>query len=166
MNKPNSAVLRRGSQSILTVALIAVLVALCASAAYALTFTGTSADEDFVGTPQTDRATMKGGDDTAQGLGRADSLFGNTGNDELDGGQGTDEVDGGTGNDLLVGGIGEDELVGSDGDDTIYTGTLEDGDKVSDEVQCGDGHDVVFLSGGDHASHNNQRDKCEEINHY
>jgi hypothetical protein len=46
------------------------------------------------------------------------------------------------------------------------TGTEADGDKTSDEVQCGDGHDVVYLAGGDHSAHNLQAGKCEEINNY
>lgn len=105
---------------------------------------------------------MKGGDDLAHGLGRSDSLFGNGDNDELYGDEGTDLVNGGTENDLLVGGPGEDELVGSFGDDIIYTGTLEKGrDRASDEYQCGAGEDTVYVSGGDHASHNNQREVRE-----
>ena len=83
--------------------------------------------------------------------------------DRLYGEDGSDTLNGGDGDDPIVGGEGEDELVGSRGDDTIYTGTEAGGDKVSDEVQCGDGHDVVYLAGQDHASHNLQAGKCEEI---
>ena len=143
-----------------------MLVALFAGAAYAVSYEGNGDDNTFIGTPQTDRAIMKGGNDYAEGRGRSDSLFGNGDNDELYGDEGSDFVNGGTENDYLVGGTGEDEIVGSYGDDTIYSGTEEAGDKVSDEIQCGAGYDIVFLSGGDHASHNLQAGKCEEINHY
>ncbi len=76
-----------------------------------------------------------------------------------------DRLYGEDGSDLLNGGDGDD-LIGSRGDDTIYTGTEADGDKTSDEVQCGDGHDVVYLAVGDHSAHNLQAGKCEEINNY
>jgi Ca2+-binding RTX toxin-like protein len=166
MDKPVMAMLWRGRRPVLMVALIVALLALFATAAYAAVFDGTSGADRFTGTPNTDRAVMKAGNDTARGLGKADFLFGNSGNDKLYGGEGSDLLNGGIDSDLLVGGTGEDELVGSYGNDTIYTGPLEDGDKVSDEVQCGDGFDVVYLSGGDHASHNTQAGKCEDINQY
>ena len=166
MDKPVMATLWRGRRPTLMVTLIVALLAIFATAAYAAVYEGTSGDDRFIGTPQTDRAVMKAGDDLARGLDRADFLFGNAGDDELYGNDGSDFLDGGRDNDLLVGGNGEDELVGSYGDDTIYTGTLAEGDKVPDEVQCGEGYDVVYLSGNDHASHNTQADKCEEINQY
>jgi Ca2+-binding RTX toxin-like protein len=166
MDKTILAALWGGRRPTLMIALTAVLLALFASVAYAATFDGTSGNDRFIGTPQSDRAVMKAGDDLARGLDRSDSFFGNAGNDELYGNDGSDFLDGGRGDDLLVGGNGEDELVGSYDDDTIYTGTLTEGDKVSDEVQCGDGYDVVYLSGGDHASHNVQAGKCEEIHQY
>jgi hypothetical protein len=139
---------------------------LASGAALAATFDGTQGDDRFIGTPEGDRAVMRAGDDFARGFGDSDFFFGNAGNDELYGDAGSDLLNGGIGDDLLVGGTREDELIGHDGDDTIYTGTLTEGDRVSDEVQCGAGYDVVYLSGGDHASHNTQAGFCEEIHQY
>lgn len=149
-----------------TLAAMVVLVLAFAGAAYAATYEGTRGDDRFVGADRGDGAVLRAGDDYANGKGGADSLFGNDGNDRLFGQDGTDLLNGGDGNDLIVGGEGEDELVGSRGDDTIYAGTTTEGDKVSDEVQCGEGYDAVFLSGGDHSSHNLQAGACEESNSY
>jgi len=145
---------------------IGLALLLASGVALAATFDGTQGNDRFIGTPQGDRAVMRAGDDLARGRGMADFLFGNSDNDELYGNDGSDLLNGGTENDLLVGGTGEDELVGSFGNDTIYTGTLTEGDKLPDEVQCGPGFDVVTLSGNDHASHNLQEGRCEEINQY
>jgi hypothetical protein len=50
---------------------------------------------------------------------------------------------------------------------TIYTGTGTEGDRFSDEVRCGGGYEVLYLSGRDHASHNLEaKDTCEEIHNY
>ena len=159
---------KRGSgvrRAILLVA-TAALVLSSASVAYAASYDGTRGDNRFVGTDRGDRAVMRAGDDYANGKGGADFLFGNDGVDRLYGEDGSDSLNGGDGDDLIVGGEGEDELVGSRGDDTIYTGTEAEGDKTADEVQCGDGHDVVYLAGQGHSAHNLQAGACEEINSY
>jgi Ca2+-binding RTX toxin-like protein len=75
-------------------------------------------------------------------------LYGNTGSDKLFGSPGDD---------LLVGGIGEDQLNGNRGNDVIVAGD----DKLSDEVRCGPGEDIAFLSGPDHSSLSHEG--CEDI---
>ncbi len=105
-------------------------------------------------------------DNTISGTDDRDRILGRGGNDKLYGFGGPDRILGGFGNDLIVGGFGEDFLAGGPGDDVIYTGTETQGDKASDEYTCGDGYDIVYVSGQDHASHNNEGDNCEEIRHY
>ena len=53
MDKPVLAALWRGRQTILVVALTAVLLAVFASVAYAAVFEGTPGDDVFTGTPKT-----------------------------------------------------------------------------------------------------------------
>ncbi len=69
-----------------------------------------------------------------------------------------DQLFGGAGNDYIVGGPGEDELFGFGGDDVIVSGD----DKRADEVRCGTGYDIAYLSGPDHSVLTNEH-QCEEI---
>lgn len=62
---------------------------------------------------------LKGGDDMASGLLRADRLFGEGGNDWLQGNAGDDVLSGGADDDMLYGGLGDDILDGGDGADTL-----------------------------------------------
>ena len=144
-------------RKVIILAATMVLALALAGAAYAASYDGTREDNNFVETPRGDRAVMKAGDDRANGKSGADFLFGNDGVDRLYGEDGSD---------FLNGGDGEDELVGSRGDDTVYTGTEAEGFKTADEVQCGQGHDVVYLAGKGHASHNLQAGACEEVHSY
>jgi RTX calcium-binding nonapeptide repeat (4 copies) len=131
-------------RKILSLATIPALLLAFAGVALADTFEGTQGNDRIVGTDSLDR------------------IFGNAGNDDLFGRGGNDRIFGQSGNDTIVGGDGEDYLDGGPGDDTIYTGTLTLGDKVADEVRCGNGYDVVYLDGKDHASHTETGDSCEE----
>lgn len=138
---------------------IGLLLMLIAGAAQAAVMVGTGGDNQILGTPRGDNIRAKGGNDVVDSLAKADFVFGNDGLDVLSGGDGSDLLNGGDGDDTIVGGDGEDELVGSRGDDTIYSGD----DKLADEVQCGEGHDIVYVSGPDHQAGSLQRAKCEEI---
>jgi Ca2+-binding RTX toxin-like protein len=156
-----------------TLAATAILVAffamlLAASAAYAVFDLGTNGRDRMVGTPNPDTLMAKGGNDTVIGKGSIDELSGQRGKDKVIGNDGADHMDGGSGGDVLVGGDGADNLQAASGNDTIYTGTKADGkDGDSDEVRCGGGYDVVYLSGQDHAAHNVEaKDVCEEIHNY
>ncbi len=107
-----------------------------------------------MGEPNSDRAEPYVGDDTAFGHAGSDKLFGGT-EDRLYGEDGNDTLHGHRGSDLLVGGPGEDHLFRASGNDTTYTGTLEESDKDSDEISCGEGpEDTVYLSGPEHSGHN------------
>ena len=126
------------------VAMLAMMM-VAASAAYALTWVGGTGDDTKHGTDRADTLMSKGGADTLYGEGYMDVLRGDSGNDSL------------------YGGPGEDSLRGSFGDDKIYAGDDDD----SDEIRCGPGHDVVFLTKNDHSANNILRkgpNACEEIN--
>ena len=70
------------------------------------------------------------------------------------------------GSDVLVGSPDEDHLFGASGNDTIYTGTLEQIDKDSDEISCGAGsEDTVYLSGPGHSGYNIDG-SCENVISY
>ena len=65
-----------------------------------------------------------------------------------------------------MGGPGEDTLFGASGNDTIYTGTMEKGDKESDEISCGDRAEVtVYISANEHSGHNIDS-SCENVISY
>ncbi len=107
------------------------------------------------------------GDDSINGNGGADTIYGEGGNDSIDGGGGSDDVYGGDGNDTIEGGGtggADDSLVGGAGDDLITdeggtgsTDTLEggsgddtlDGGLGDDTIDGGEGDDSLLGSGGD-----------------
>lgn len=90
------------------------------------------------------------------GLGGRDRITGTRGHDDLYGDKGNDRIFGGHDNDYIVGDRGEDQLNGGFGDDVIVSGD----DKLADEVVCGPGEDIAYLSGPDHSSLAND---CEEV---
>jgi Ca2+-binding RTX toxin-like protein len=104
------------------VALVAVMVALFATAAYAATIEGNNRDNTLFETPQNDRIYGNAGSDELY----ADEFSGDT--DRLYGGRGQDFLyaDDGDGQDLLDGGRGYDECYGDPQDsfvrcEEIYT---------------------------------------------
>ena len=142
---------------VLVVSVLAMMLA-TAGAALAAQIEGTSGDDTLIGTPNTDRIEGKGGDDYISGRGARDILFGGNGHDDIYGGELGDQLFGGAGDDYLVGGPGEDEIFGFGGDDVIVSGD----DKQADEVRCGTGYDVAYLSGPDHSALVRDH-QCEEI---
>ena len=64
------------------------------------------------------------------------------------GGEGRDWIFGGHDNDYIVGDNGEDQPSGGDGNDVIVASD----DKLADEVACGPGEDIAYLSGPDDSS--------------
>lgn len=87
------------------------------------------------------------GNDTLNGLGGVDWLYGDAGNDSLDGGSETDALWGGTGNDILVGGEGGDGLQGETGNDSLYGGNGVDwlfGGDNDDRLEGGGDTDALF----------------------
>lgn len=85
----------------------------------AVTLSGSTLDDDFVGTRFGD--TMYGflGDDQILGRSGDDFLYGEMGDDDLFGNTGNDRLYGGDGNDTLRGNHGADVLFGGDGKDTL-----------------------------------------------
>lgn len=83
-------------------------------------------------------------DDTLNGSGRHNDLFGDKGDDWLDGLDGNDRLDGGGGRDILWGRDGDDTLIGAGGADLLVGG---DGDDI---LTGGIGTDTFkFTSGAD-----------------
>ncbi len=138
--------------------MVVLLVATAAGAALADVFIELTAQDDtFNGTAKREHVEARGGDDLVRGAGGGDKLLGQSGSDDLYGQGGPDKLFGMGENDLLVGGRGDDQINGAGGDDVIVAGD----DKVADEVDCGAGEDIAFLSGPDHSSLAN--DSCEEV---
>jgi hypothetical protein len=96
----------------------------------AIDLSGTTLNDDFVGTRWAD--TMRGGAgvDRMQGATGNDNLFGDSGRDTLIGGYGNDSLYGGSDGDRLDGGMGNDTLNGGGGSDTLIGGK---------------GHDVYYI---------------------
>jgi Ca2+-binding RTX toxin-like protein len=114
-------------------------VALFASAALALTITGTDGNDRIKGSQQ---------DDTINALAGDDRVRGRAGNDVIDGGAGADRLFGNAGDDTLLGHAGPDRLHGGRGNDTLEGDTPNAGDRVSrDRLFGGQGDDT--LTGGD-----------------
>ena len=136
-------------RKIVLMATVLALTLAFAGVAYAVNLTGTTGPDRLVGTDGgRDKLEGRGGDDRLFGLGGVDALFG------------------GFGDDLIVAGTGEDYVEAGPGDDVIYTGTRTSGDGQADEYFCGQGHDVIYLSGKDHSSLNQTTDTCEDVRHY
>ncbi len=83
-----------------------------------------------------------GYDDTIDGGGGADIIFGELGDDTIDGGSGNDTIDGGTGSDTLDGGSGTDTIDGGRGDDEIRISS------GTDTIDGGEGSDTFTAIGG------------------
>jgi len=101
--------------------------------------------------PLADLISLGAGDDTGQGFGGNDTLFGGEGddwlegkyaNDILSGDAGKDVLAGGFGNDTLYGGQGRDHLGGGVGDDVLFGGT------GGDKLKGGAGVDTLTGGGG------------------
>lgn len=83
---------------------------------------GTSSDDTLNGTGAHDRLYGFDGNDTLNGL---------AGNDLLRAGDGDDTLNGGDGNDLLLGGSGNDSMTGGDGRDVFMWENGDAGDAIS-----------------------------------
>jgi len=81
---------------------------------------------------------MKRGDDTINGGGDDDRIFGGLGLDTLNGDGGDDIIAGDANNDSIDGGFGSDIIFGGDGDDTI------NGNAGVDFIHAQGGNDLVF----------------------
>lgn len=99
--------------------------------------------------PAADFIALGDGNDTAEGFGGNDTLYGMAGHDLVKGGTGDDRLFGGAGNDTLLGGSGTDVLEGGAGNDRLVAGlgadTLYGGD--GDDALI-DGLDAAVLFGG------------------
>ncbi|QIN80087.1 hypothetical protein GBA65_17925 [Rubrobacter marinus] len=150
-----------------TMAVLSVLmVALTATAAYAVTKRGTNYGDALYGTNYADTVYGYGGADLIKGYGGKDVLYGGNeagwgdkilggtaddrilgqnGHDALYGEANNDRLDGGYGDDLIVGGTGQDTLKAGPGADKI---NAQDGQRDVVEL-CGSGpYDVVYYDAG------------------
>jgi Ca2+-binding RTX toxin-like protein len=137
---------------VILLTLLAV-IALPASAAFAVTRNGGPGNDKLTGTKMGDRLYGKGGNDKLIGKAGNDLLAGDAGNDTLSGGPGDDTLLGGLGRDRLVGGAGRDAIVGGAGNDAINSV-----DNEVDQISCGDGNDTVRADRGDSVSSD-----CEHV---
>ncbi|WP_281024000.1 hypothetical protein [Microvirga flavescens] len=112
---------------------------------------GTSGNDYWEGTPDSDTYDGLGGDDTIWGRESGDTLaggadndkiYGEAGDDRLSGNSGDDTIDGGADHDEIFGGTGNDSLLGGTGNDTI------DGGDDDDILEGNDGNDVLLGGGG------------------
>jgi Ca2+-binding RTX toxin-like protein len=74
------------------------------------------------------------GDDSMDGRGLDDELYGGLGNDLITLGTGNDIGDGGLGNDTIIGGAGQDILIGGSGDDLLVGGSSGPADPKIDTI--------------------------------
>ena len=95
-----------------------------------------------------ERVYGSAGNDVLRGDAGPNLLQGGAGDDLLDGREGDDELYGATGRDRLFGGPGDDELAA---DWAIDEGAprRSEPERTGDEVDCGDGTDVVTEQAGD-----------------
>jgi Ca2+-binding RTX toxin-like protein len=87
---------------------------------------GSAKNETLNGTGGPDMIFGGSGRDTINGGGGNDLLCGGKGNDKITGGNGKDTLEGGGGGDVLVGGNGDDRLRGGDGNDRLTGGAGAD----------------------------------------
>jgi Ca2+-binding RTX toxin-like protein len=136
--------MRRSTTSItmVTSAVVALLVPVMAADAAApvptcfsepATIVGTTRPDDLTGTPGRDVIVGRGGEDFIAGLGGADLICGGEGSDVVSGGDGRDRIRGDTGDDNLNGGEGDDVLLGLGGIDSLF------GEGGSDRLLAGAG---------------------------
>lgn len=103
---------------------------------------GALGNDRIVGGPEAD--SLNGGADE-------DIIHGGDGDDGITGASGRDQLYGQAGNDRTEGGLGQDRIWGGDGNDNIVAA-----DGQVDEIECGDGNDVVRADGDDKVD-----DDCE-----
>ncbi len=133
------------------VAVMMLMVAISAGAAFAAVKHGTNAGETLHGTPQADKIYGYGGADLIYGYGKGDYLYGGnetgwgdkilggTGADHIYGQRGDDGLYGEGGNDVVKGGSGNDKVVGGKGNDTL------DGGPSADTINAQDGQKDTIL---------------------
>lgn len=106
------------------------------------TVDGGGGDDVLYGGAGNQRIRGKGGDDT---------LFGGIGEDQLEGSNGTDTLYGENGDDRLLGGNDPDELYGGDGEDEMYGGAGDDvlfGGAGKSFLYGDEGDDTIHLESG------------------
>jgi Ca2+-binding RTX toxin-like protein len=132
---------------VLLLSLMAVMVALSATVAFAVVEEGTNGNDTMVGTADPDHLYGLRGNDEIRGLGSGDVLFGGAGNDTVYGAGGHDLIWLGSGHDTAYGGTTGDEIFGGPGDDVAFgeggsdTIKLQDGVEGNDFASCGGGLD-------------------------
>jgi hypothetical protein len=113
---------------------VALLVAMFATAAYAKIVTGTNDDDRLRGTDKGDQINGLKGNDSLWGFDSPDDLYGGYDEDRIFGSGGADYITGGKHNDELWGGRGPDTLAAHDG--------------YIDQVSCGSRLDQAFVDEG------------------
>jgi Ca2+-binding RTX toxin-like protein len=143
-----------------------------------LNLTGTTGDDNYVGSTFIDSVNGGAGDDAIFGSGGNDVLSGGDGDDTLEGGSSGDTLNGGNGDDqlfayeaadpagssvgdVMLGEAGNDTLTGSKGTDNMSGGADNDslignlgndtlaGDGGNDTLEGGDDNDYLYGGAGD-----------------
>ena len=131
---------------VVLLSMMGVTVALCVTAAFAITDYGTTGDDILNGTADQDILYGLPGDDTIRGFGDIDHLYGGADNDTVRGQADPDVMFLGAGKDEGYGGGGGDEITGGPGSDTIFAGG---GDDIVDAQDGVEGNDFVLCGAGD-----------------
>lgn len=108
---------------------------------------GNDTPDVFIGAPFADQLRGFGGNDSFEGLGGDDFIWGGKGQDDLNGQQGDDTIYGGAGKDQITGGKGVDQIFGQKGHDTIRGGDGGDvirGGAGDDEIRGNSGSDTLM----------------------
>ena len=106
------------------------------------TISGTTGDDNLVGTTENDVICGDAGDDTIGGDSGDDVIYGGAGDDTIHGRGGADLIAGGSGNDRVSAGDGQDVVMGEAGNDTLSGGAR------ADQVNGGSGDDVSYGRSG------------------
>ncbi|MCT7967674.1 putative Ig domain-containing protein [Laspinema sp. D1] len=101
-----------------------------------------SSYNSLIGTPESDLIQANYGDNSLEGLGGNDSLFGGESNDIIQGNPGDDFIKAGSGINWFYGGEGDDTLVGASGIDILY------GNEDNDLMYAGDGNNFLYGNQG------------------
>jgi hypothetical protein len=135
-------------KAVVLISVVAVVVAMFASAAVAKTVNGNDDNNTLIGSDKRDAINGFGGDDVIRGYSRSDVMIGGMGTDRMVGGQGNDASDAvdGSGSDFVVCGSGFDKVKADRGD--IVSIDCEDVQRIDDtttppeeDADCSDGLD-------------------------
>lgn len=144
------------AKSIFLVCVVALVVALSASAATLDVIRGTDGPDNLNGTAGADLIYGRGGNDFIRSHDGNDVVYAGRGNDVVRGGPGNDAIYAGAGNDVIWPAAGADVQYGGPGNDILHALA---NDNQPDILNCGPGFDVAEVIVHDPARFHG----CEQI---